>query len=102
MQEWIGVVLILGGISCRLWCERAGKSPGTLKKLRVAGANVALILAGCGIYLLAEPLWSDVPAAPAGAPAGSIFPVSLAAALLALGAIFSIGFFFNRNKSSSC
>lgn len=94
--------MILAGVSCRLWCGKAGKSPAIGKRAQTVGANAALILTGWGIYLVAGPLWSDAPAAQAGEPVGSPFPVSLAATLLVLGVIFSIGILFNRNNPSSC
>jgi len=120
MQEWIiclmsdvmvfsgtvrwlsGTVLVLAGIYCRLRYGRTGRSSVIRESKRTVAANAALILTGWGIYLMAGPLWSDTPAVQAGGPADSPFPVSLAATLLVIGVIFSIGILFNRNKPSSC
>lgn len=102
MQEWVSCLLILGGISCRWWYGRAGKSSAARNRAQRIAANAALILTGYGIYLFASPLWSDAPIAEAGGPADQGFPVSLATTLLILGAIFSSGILFNRNKQSSC
>ena len=102
MQEWVGCLLILGGVTCRWWYGKAGKSAAAPERAEMVGANIALILAGYGIYLLASPLWSDVPIPDAGEATNPAFPVSLTVTLLVLGVIFSLGILFNRNKQSSC
>ncbi|ODS83638.1 MAG: hypothetical protein ABS46_05910 [Cytophagaceae bacterium SCN 52-12] len=102
MQEWIGGLLTAGGVACRLWFGKTWEPAASRNRGQAIAANAALILAGCGLYLLAGPLWSDAPVAEAGGETDSSFPVSFAATLLVLGVIFISGILFNRNKQSSC